>query len=289
MKSVKNKQLIAIAGVVIIIVLLLLANTKLPKKQDVAQNSEHSGHDESSHTGIATLVENAKKTLTEDQKKRIQQLEKELASAKDKKNAFELIINTLDTIRQPVLAAYFMEKAAEASPTEKNWEEAGNRYYVSTRFLPENDKAPVYQQARICFEKVLEINPLNVETKINLASCYVEGSSDPMKGITMLKEIEKTDSNNVNLQLNFAFFSEKSGQWDKAIARFKKVLKIQPDFIEAYLHLADAYERKGDKKATIESLKKYVSLVDDVTIKTEIQNYINELSLDSAQGEIKKQ
>ena len=155
MKSVKNKQLVAIAGVVILIVLLLLANTKLPKKQDVAKNSEHSTHDESSHTGVATLVENAKKALTEDQNKRIQQLEKELASAKDKKIAFEFIINTLDTMRQPILAAYFMEKAAETSPTEKNWEETGNRYYVSTRFLPENDKAQVYQQARVCFEKVL--------------------------------------------------------------------------------------------------------------------------------------
>ncbi|MGB3947769.1 MAG: tetratricopeptide repeat protein [Bacteroidia bacterium] len=284
MKSVNNKQVIAIAGVVIIIVLLLFANTKLPKKQDVAQNAEHSGHNESAHSGISAIVESAKKTLTNDQNKRIQQLEKNVASANDKKSAFELIINTLDTMRQPILAAFFMEKAAETSSTEQNWEEAGNRYYVSTRFLPENDKAAVYQQAMVCFENVLKINPLNTETKINLASCYVEGSSDPMKGITMLREIEKTDSNNVNLQLNFAFFSEKSGQWDKAIARFNKVLKIQPDFIEAYLHLADAYERKGDKKSTIESLKKYVSLVDDVTIKTEVQSYINELSLESAQA-----
>jgi len=98
-----------------------------------------------------------------------------------------------------------------------------------------------------------------------------------MKGIGMLKEVEKTDSNNVNLQLNFAFFSEKSGQWDRAIARFQKVLRIKPDFIEAYLHLADAYQQKGDKLKAIESLEKYVTLVDDVTIKTEIQDYINKL------------
>ncbi|MBA3706381.1 MAG: tetratricopeptide repeat protein [Bacteroidetes bacterium] len=89
--------------------------------------------------------------------------------------------------------------------------------------------------------------------------------------------MEKTDSNNVNLQLNFAFFSEKSGQWDKAIARFEKILRIKPDFIEAYLHLADAYQQKGDKAKAIESLETYIKLVDDVTIKTEIQEYINKL------------
>ena len=73
------------------------------------------------------------------------------------------------------------------------------------------------------------------------------------------------------------FFSEKSGQWDKAIARFEKVLKIQPDFIEAYLHLADAYQQKGDQQKAIESLEKYVKLVDDITIKSEVQEYINKL------------
>jgi tetratricopeptide (TPR) repeat protein len=128
-----------------------------------------------------------------------------------------------------------------------------------------------------CFEKVLEQDPTDVETKINLASCYVEGSSDPMKGIAMLREVEKTDSNNVNLQLNFAFFSEKSGQWDKAIKRFEKVLKIKPDLIDVYLHLADAYKEKGDTQNAIKSLETYLSLVDDVLIKTEIQNYINKL------------
>ncbi len=41
-----------------------------------------------------------------------------------------------------------------------------------------------------------------------------------MKGIALLRDVEKTDSNNVKLQLTFAFFSVKSQQWDKAIKRF---------------------------------------------------------------------
>jgi hypothetical protein len=55
-------------------------------------------------------------------------------------------------------------------------------------------------------------------------------------------------------------------------------LKIQPDFIEAYLHLADAYEQKGDRAKAIESLEKYKNRVEDITIKTEVQDYINKLS-----------
>jgi len=195
------------------------------------------------------------------------------------------MIDMWDSLRNPSVAAYYMEQAAQASPTESNWMEAANRYYAATRFVDEANRPVLFGKATEGFEHVLELNPKNLDAKINLASCYVEGSPDPMKGIGMLREIEKTDSNNVNLQLNFAFFSEKSGQWDRAIARFKKVLKIQPDFIEAYLHLADAYQQKGDKANAIESLKKYVALVEDVTIKTEVQDYINKLTTEETPGQ----
>ena len=274
MKSVNKTQIAVISGSIVLIVLLLFANTKLPKNKDDVKMSDHAGPNTA---GLTALIESAKNALKVDQKKLIQKLEEDIKTSPNKKAAFENIINQWDSLRQPTVAAYYTEQAALASPTEKNWYEAGNRYYSATRFAKEAERPLLYSKAMECFEKTLELNPKNVEAKINLGACYVEGSSEPMKGIGMLREVEKTDSNNVNLQLNFAFFSEKSGQWDRAIARFQKVLKIQPDFIEAYLHLADAYEQKGDKEKAIENLEKYKGLVDDVTIKTEIQDYINKL------------
>ena len=276
MNTVNKKQIAVISGSLILIVLLLFANTKLPKNADSPESSEHASHSSSTST-MSSLVENAKGKLNKEQKAAVDKMEEALKTSPDKKAAFEAMIGMWDSVRQPVIAAYYMEQAALASPVEKNWMEAGNRYYGSTRFAPETERPMLYGKAIECFEKALALNPQNTDAKINLGACYVEGTAEPMKGIGMLKEVEKTDSNNVNLQLNFAFFSEKSGQWDKAIGRFQKVLKIQPDFIEAYLHLADAYEQKGDKVNAIESLEKYKSLVDDVTIKTEVQDYINKL------------
>jgi tetratricopeptide (TPR) repeat protein len=274
MKSVTKKQIAVLAGSLIIVVLLLVANTKLPENKEDVKTSEHAGP---MTADMASLVENAKKALSTNQKVAVQKLEAATETAADKKTAYEQLISTWDTLRKPIVAAYYMEKAAQASPVEKNWTEAGNRYYRAIRFADAAEHQLLYTKAITCFEKALELNPSAIETKISLASCYVEGSTDPMKGIGMLREVEKVDSNNVNLQLNFAFFSEKSGQWDKAIKRFEKVLKIQPDFIEAYLHLADAYQQKGDKQNAIKNLEKYLTLVDDVTVKAEIQNYINKL------------
>lgn len=269
-------QIAVISGSLLLIVLLYFANTKLPpKNKEVVETSEHAGHEH--EKDISAIVDAVTKKLSGTQKQEFEKLELALKNAPDKKGAFEAMINHWDSLRQPIVAAYYMEEAAKASPIAKNWFEAGNRYYAATRFVAPEQRQALFSEAMHCFEKTIELDPKNIEARINLGACYVEGSADPMKGITMLKEIEKTDSNNVNLQLNFAFFSERSGQWDKAIARFEKVLKIQPDFIEAYLHLADAYQQKGDNAKTIESLEKYITLVDDVTIKAEIQDYINKL------------
>lgn len=274
MKSVTKKQIALLAGSSVIIVLLLFANTKLPENKEDVKSSEHAG---ASDRTIHTLVETAINGLKPDQKAVIQKLEAATEIASDKKAAYEQLISAWDSLRQPVAAAYYMEKAALASPLGKNWEVAGDRYYAAIRFTKQEEHHLLYERAIACYEKGLELNPGNLEAKISLASCYVEGSSNPMKGIGLLREVEQVDSNNVNLQMNFAFFSEKSGQWDKAIKRFEKVLKIKPDLIEVHLHLADAYKQQGDIQNAIKCLEKYLSLVDDVVIKTEIQNYINKL------------
>ncbi len=280
--KLNKTQIAVVSGALLLIVLLLLAKTNLiPKEEAVV-----SDHANPNTLAFTKMVKAAVDGLNPDQKKAIQKLEEAIKTSPDKKVAFENMINMWDSLRSPSVAAYYMEQTALASPIERNWLEAGNRYYAATRFVKEEaDRPLLFGRAMDCFEHVLELNPKNVEAKISLASCYVEGSSEPMKGIGMLKEIEKTDSNNVNLQLNFAFFSEKSGQWAKAIPRFEKVLKIQPDFIEAYLHLADAYQQLGNTEKAIESLKKYITLVDDVTIKAEVQEYINKLTMEATPGQ----
>jgi Tfp pilus assembly protein PilF len=123
----------------------------------------------------------------------------------------------------------------------------------------------------------LKKDPLNTDAKIMLASCYVEGSPNPMEGISMLRDIEKKDSMNVKLQLSFAFFSVRSGQLDKAISRFNKVLSVDSNYIEAYLHLADAYSQMNENDKAIEVLKKYASKTPDITAKMEVNRYIEQL------------
>ncbi len=271
MKSVSKLQYLIIGSSVLLFVLLFIANKKPEKKAEEQMPGKRNAE---ALVDVKTFVDAQISVMPDSLKKTFGALEK---NAKDTAG-LNTLANFFNKHAMPVPAAYYYEKKVELINTTKSWFEAGNRYFYSVRFVRDkNQAAALYQSAMRCYEKSLQKNPDNTEAKIQLASCYVEGSQDPMKGITMLKEVEKTDSSNIQVQMVLGGFAVKSGQLDKAEARYLKVLKLKPDYLEAYLFLADVYEKKGDKSKTIETLEKYLSLTSDKEIKEEIKKYIEQL------------
>lgn len=270
--SVKRTQLLLVVGALILFVLLFIAPKVAPPHTD------DDGHDHS--TGKSNLA-----VATANLEVYLNMAVKELDLSKKAQYDKLLAAQQLDSMvvfwdkeKRPDLASHFTEALAKKQNTAAAWSKAGNRYYYAIQFIQDKSAIPaLYQSASRCFAKSLEMDPKNTDTKIMLASCYVEGSEDPMEGIKRLREVEKTDSNNVKLQLTFAFFSVKSGQLDKAIARFNNVIRIDSNYIEAYLHLADAYEQQGETDKTIKMLEKYSAKATDPTARIEINKYIQQL------------
>ena len=271
--SVKKTHLVLIISAIVLFVLLFIAPKIAPKHTD-GDGHDHSAENKSVsiNATLDVYLNLALNSLDPEKKK---QSDKFIAAKQ-----LDSVVVFWDKLKRPDLAAFYTEELAKKESKVANWLKAGNRYYYAIQFIQDKTAIPVlYQSASRCFAKGLELEPNNVDAKIMLASCYVEGSEDPMEGIKRLKEIEKTDSNNVKLQLTFAFFSVKSGQLDKAITRFNNVIKIDSNYIEAYLHLADAYEQKNNTEKTIEMLEKYSAKTTDVTARIEIEKYIQQLKL----------
>lgn len=267
--SAKRTQLFLLLGAVVLFVLLFIAPKAAPKKESAsaAASGKKVPFDNAS---LELYVNMAQKALEPERKKQLD----EFSAAK----SYDSIAGMWDRLKRPDIAAYYIEKQAANSNTAEKWLKAGSRYYYAVQFTPDKTEVPVlYQCAMRSFSKALSLDPKNSEAKIMLASCYVEGTESPMDGISLLREVEKTDSNNVKLQLAFAFFSVKSGQLDRAISRFNKVLAVDSNYIEAYLHLADAYEQQGQSEKTIEMLEKYSRKTQDVTARVEIEKYIQQL------------
>ena len=67
-------------------------------------------------------------------------------------------------------------------------------------------------------------------------------------------------------------------QFERAIDRFKKVVQMQPDNLEAVLSLAEAYERSGNNQQAVVWYKKSLPLINIPGLKEEVGKRINALS-----------
>ncbi|MHB8259127.1 MAG: tetratricopeptide repeat protein [Bacteroidia bacterium] len=273
MKKDRMLQLIIVACSAVLFVLLFIAN-KVPDKKIEEMPSTHAAAQHIADvkvyvdTLISVLPDNAKKEFTMLAKKAIDT------------TGINAVIDFFNKRKIPLVAAYYFQKKAELINSARAWYDAGNRYFYAVGFANVKQVTQsLYKSAFYAYTQALTKKPDYIEAKIQLASCYVESTSDPMKGIGMLKEVEKADSTNTQVQMVLGAFAVKSGQFDKAEARYKKVIRIKPQYLEAYLFLADVYEKKGEKAKTIETLEKYVELTPDTTAKEQIKKYIQQLKI----------
>lgn len=203
--------------------------------------------------------------------------------ASDSEFALDSIIAFYDMIRKPVGSAYYALKRAEKVNTADAWVETGERFLLNAKYIGDQSrKASWFAQAKSSLEKATELAPEDLDIQVDLGVCMIESSSflgtPPMEGIGILKKVEQQDPNNVKALVNLGYFAIKSGQFDKAEERFAQVLKIDPEFADAYLYMADMHERQKMYKEAIEDLENFKSLLDDPNKAKEVDDYILELS-----------
>ena len=134
-------------------------------------------------------------------------------------------------------------------------------------------------QAKDLFERSLMINKDNDSAKVGLGACYLFGniSDAPMEGIGKIREVLTRDSNNVYAHMMLVKGSLLSGQYDKAITRLDKVIKLEPDNLEAIMIMADVYDRMKDKGNAIKWYQKSLQFIKREDVKAAIVKRIEEL------------
>ena len=100
----------------------------------------------------------------------------------------------------------------------------------------------------MAFENAISINPDNIAHKVNLALCYAERPpvDNPMKGVLMLVELNKSAPKNVLVLNTLARLAIRTGQYDRAIERLSTAIEEEPNNEKSICLLAQAYEAKGD-------------------------------------------
>tara|TARA_B100000780_G_C20933931_1_gene372345 strand:+ start:238 stop:705 length:468 start_codon:yes stop_codon:yes gene_type:complete len=73
-----------------------------------------------------------------------------------------------------------------------------------------------------------------------------ESPEDQMKGILKLGALAESNPENADLQWRMGKFSTQTGQYEKAVARFEKVISLDAQRLDAYMQLAVSYTALQD-------------------------------------------
>lgn len=262
-----SKPLLLIIACAIIGTALLLASRKPDTEKAIQPVSQDQASDEQFLKDVETLVS----ALSENEKSKVNNWQQNAQ--------YDSLVKYWDKQMRPGISAEFAKKLAEQKGNEAPlWIDAGNRFRNLQPFFKPEDRPIIGIKAEQCYQKALDIKPNDLDAKTQLAVHYVENTEDPMKGITLLREVVSTDSNNIAAQLNLGFFSMKSGQFDKAVNRFEKVVKLAPNQHEALLYLADAQAGKGDKENARKNYREFLKYNSDEEVRREVENRIKNLN-----------
>ena len=259
----KKQQLFLLAGATLFFcVVYFFGKTTPPKKNTAAAGSPDSTYN------IQKVLEASRSQLTVDQRSRLAQLENSVVRGnvrEQKAEVFKQIASFYrDTAHLLLPFAYYTGEAAKLENSEKSLTFAARFFLENARKQDDEGlKKWMANESKELFEKALVLDPGDDSLKVGLGSCYIFGNiaDNPMQGIMMIREVAERDPSNMYAQYMLGVGGMMSGQLDRAIDRLSLVASKQPENVEVKLMLAEAYEKKGDKKNAVkwyESVRSYI-------------------------------
>lgn len=275
-----KKQFIVIGSVVILMGLMLSMDIQglvKPKEGSAVPASSAAPVRDFSLDDVSKA---SKQNLNANLNKQISDLEATLKGASDseKLSLHKQLAQQWDDVNLAAPAAFYYELIAQKEPAFSSWLKAGDRFTDAYQQTADTTMQPVLVQKAISsYQQADKLQPNTDKVKTGLGIAYVTGTPNPMQGIQLLLEVVKNDPKNLKANLNLGLFSMKSGQFEKAVERFKTVISQAPS-AEAWFYLASSYENMGKKSDAIGAYLKTKEIAADPNMSQFVDRKINELS-----------
>lgn len=277
-----NKQLILAGCGLSLVILLFLFGRTVEKKHPTTSIVTINSFD------INDLIDSSKRKLTPSQAIYVSKLENGISRGdvpSQQIAAYTSLANFWkDSVRAFEPYAFYTIEAAKLDNTEKNLTFAARLMLDNLRY--EQDEAKLNWETTESielFERALKLDPENDDLKIGIGSAYVYGkgragnAEATMKGIQQLLSVVRKDSNNMKAQMVLGVGGLISGQYDKALERFKKIVLHEPGNLEAVAYLADTYAAKGEKEEAVKWYNISKQLANDPHYSKEVDDRIRQL------------
>ena len=275
MQGSSVKQLIFIAGTLALTAVLYFAprnSKKIPESNKISESKKDFDFDE--------LLSFQEKNLTPDELQKAENWKSELMQPASRVNLsfYDSLAGLWDSKKMLALSAHYFELKAGKDNSEKSFLNAAYRFFDAYKnALDSMVKVSMAEKSIKYYSEVLKLNPKNMDAKTDLGALYAEATSDPMKGILMLREVVAENPNHENAQLNLGFLSVKSKQYEKALERFDNVLRINPENRQVYLYKAQVYEQMNNVGKAVENYQQFLKLSGNKEVNSQIEQRIREL------------
>jgi len=217
------------------------------KTKDI-QRSEKSRALSSEKTDINLLLKDARSAISAAQNAFVSSLEEQLEKVSPdsaKVNLLKQLSGKWYEFGHPAIAGHYAQNVAELTNSEETWSIAATTYAICVQEAKDDIIREFCSKRSVtAFENAISLNPENVVHQVNLALSHAEfpPPDQPMKGITMLLDLNRKHPENVLVLNSLARLAIKTGQFDRALARLEKAIATEPENVVSNCLLATVYE-----------------------------------------------
>ncbi len=248
-----TKLQIGIVGGAVALLLAMYFGCDTKPEEQIALEKSRALAAESTNLDALLLV--AKGKIEPAQAAEIATFEQQVEAATDdiaKTDALKQLSGKWYEYRQPAVAGAYAQQVAELENTEDAWSIAGTTYAICIQ-MNEEQKVREFctNRAIAAFESAISINPDNVAHRVNLALTYAENppEDNPMRGPTMLLELNQSHPDNVLILNSLARLAIKTGQYDRALARLEQSYAQESQNVNTICMLAQVHNALGNGEA----------------------------------------
>jgi len=252
------KQIAVLVLIAVLVTALFSLNIKGLQKEEASKPTPAAKEQAVVALSLEQVSESAKQTINASLAAEITTLETALKNADEpsKLALYKQLALKWDDVNVAIPSAFYKELVAQTESSYENWVLAGDQLTTAYQTTQDSTSQPaLVQKAITAYQAALKLNPASLDAKTGLGTAYVSGTPNPMQGITLLLEVVKQDPKNIKANTNLGLFAMRSGQFDKAVTRFKTVIEQKPD-PEAWFYLATSYENLGQNKDAILAFEK---------------------------------
>lgn len=142
-------------------------------------------------------------------------------------------------------AIFYYEKAGQLKDNLAIKIKTADAYY-NLFGITEGQDAKVAQKCKTLFKEILSITPTNMEVKARLGYITTLTSEAPMEGVGILNQVLEVEPDNRTALFNLGLLGIRSRQFEKARARFEKILNKDSEDQVARFYLAVCYKETND-------------------------------------------